>query len=259
MQAPLEPQTGNTIPNGRNTPQQNQTTQDKGIATPANPTAPPQGTDWTSDPIYQLVIGQQNLAIRQAQAAALTAESQALIAYGDPTLALAVTGDQNVATAAGANKASTLARLMAQNKQTVRDTNEAENKANLFYSSDRGYQLGLAQQAYLNNSADALSNVQGTLGSIGSNLLAQQQAAYQNETQAASEAYQRALQNPTGSPAAAGPTPASTTSKTTSSTAPPVAKGTPAPKTATAPYATPITSNPTGGSANKRQGVFAIH
>lgn len=204
MQSPLEPQAGNTIPNGRNTPQQNTDPQQKGAATPSNPTVPPQGTDWTSDPIYQLVIGQQNLAVRQAQAAALTAETQALIAYGDSNLALAVTGDQNVAAAAAANKASTLARLVAANKQNVRDTNETENKANLFYSSDRGYQLGLAQQTYLNNSADALSNIQGNISSIGANLLAQQQAAYQNEAQAASDAYARALANPVGAPAGAG-------------------------------------------------------
>lgn len=256
MQAPLEPQVGNTIPNGRNTPQQNQTPQDKGSGTPSNQSPPPpQGTDWTSDPIYQLVVGQQNLAIRQAQAAALTAESQALIAYGDSNLALAVTGDQNVAAAAAANKTSTLARLMAQNKQNVRDVNETENQSNLFYSSDRGYQLGLAQQTYLNNSADALNSVSGNLGSISANLLAQQQAAYQNEAQAAQDAYNRAIANPIGSPSSTGTTPP----PTTPAAPPPVAPGTPAPKTSTAPYTTPITANPTGGSANKRQGVFAIH
>jgi hypothetical protein len=166
---------------------------------PPTPSTAPT-TDWTSDPIYQLALGQNETAVKNAQAAALTSRIQALIAYGDPRLALAVTGDQNVADAAAANQGSTLAQLIAGNAKTVRDTNESENQANLWYSSDRGYQLGLAQQNYLNNASGALSNVQGQLGTIGANLLAQQQGAYANEAQAASAAYSRAIANPIGLP-----------------------------------------------------------
>lgn len=236
--------------------------QENGKATPSNPTPAPTAptpppapaaaaTDWTSDPIYQLVVGQSELAIANAKAAALAAQTQDLIAYGDSSLALAVTGDPNVAAAAAANKASTLAQLVAQNAKTVRDTNESENQANLWYSSDRGYQLGLDQQTYLNNSANALSGVQQQLGTISQNLLAQEQNAYAAEAQAANEAYNRAVQNPVGLP-----TPP--TNKY-GGAIPKVAPGTPAPKTATAPYATSALANKTGASANKTQGVFAIH
>lgn len=237
---------------------------------PSQPSAPPTGpqssTDWTTDPIYQLVLGQQNLAIAQAKAEALKEQTQALIAYGDPNLALAVTGDENVANAARANKASTLAQLMAQNSQNVRNINETENKNNLWYSSDRGYQQGLAQQTYLFNQANALTNVQGTLGSISSNLLAAEQQAYLAEEQAATDAYNRAVQNP-GLPSSGGQgggistsgalanhlpsnlTPAGAGLTNNSSTA---AK----PTTMTNPT---ITANKTGGSANQKQGVYAIH
>ena len=168
-----------------------------GPSNPSNPPPPPNAKpDWTSDPIYQLVLGQQNLAIAQAKSEALKEQIQSLIAYGDPNLALAITGDPNVAEAARQNKASTLAQLSAQNAQNVRNTNLAENAKNLWYSSDRGYQLGLAQQAYLNNSASALSGEQTNLGNIGANLLAQEQAAYGNEQSAASDAYNRAVANP---------------------------------------------------------------
>jgi hypothetical protein len=40
---------------------------------------------------------------------------------------------------------------------------------------------------------------------------------------------------------------------------PPIAAHTTLPATPTAPYTTPITANPSGGSANKRQGIFSIH
>lgn len=40
---------------------------------------------------------------------------------------------------------------------------------------------------------------------------------------------------------------------------PPQAPNTPPPSSSTSPYTTPLTSNPTGGSANKKQGVFSVH
>lgn len=241
----------------------NPTPQAKGAVTPSNPTPPPASsaasTDWTSDPIYQLATGQDELAVKNAQAAALASQTQALIAYGDSSLALAVTGDPQIAAAAAANKASTLAQLVAQNAKTVRDTNEAENQNNLWYSSDRGYQLGLAQQTYLNNSANALSNVQGQLGSIGANLLAQENSAYADERQAASEAYGRSVANPPGIPDTPTPPPAAGKTNLTGGAIPPVAKNTPAPKTYTAPYTASVLANKTGASANQKQGIFSVH
>lgn len=244
-----------------------------GNTTPSNPAAAPppaaQSVDWTSDPIYQLVTGQQNLAIANAKAEALKQQSQALIAYGDPNLALAVTGDPNVAEAARQNKASTLAQMVATNQKNVRDINENENQQNLFYSSDRGYQLGLNQQAYLYNQANSYQGVQGQLSNIGTQLLAQEQNAYQAEQQAAADAYNRAVQNPgvgSSTPSPSAPTPTLATASTPpppnnqyGGAGAPIAPGTPVPTNPYMPYATKLTANKSGGSANLRQGVFAIH
>lgn len=230
----------------------------KSAPAPSNPAPAPSnssGSDWTNDPIYQLVLAQENLAIAQAKAEALREETEALIAYGDYNLALKVTGDKNVALAAQKNKASTLAQLMAKNKSDVLNTNETENQNNLFYSSDRGYQLGLAQQAYLFNQAGALQGVQGNLSTIRQNLLAAEQNAYLAEQNAAANAYGRAVQSPPG----------------VGSSSPPPWPGGPvadpgqpggagySKASNSSPYPVSIKANPTGGSANVKQGVFAIH
>lgn len=226
--------------------------------------------DFATDPALQMVMAQQQLAITQAQSTALAQEKAALIAYGDPNLALAITGDKLTAEAAAGNTGSTLATLAANNQQTVRGINENENKANLWYSSDRGYQLGLQQQAYLQNQASAASGVQSSIGGIQNNLLAAEQAAWNAEAQAQEDAYQRALQAPVGVPtsttttAGGGGTPVSNLAQRLGTNQyggpnPPVAPGTPAPRMATSPYTTNVTANRTGGSANLRQGVFAVH
>ena len=189
--------------NGQVPPAQNQGVTQAGAATQGTPviSQPPALTyDYSSDPILQLVMGQQQLAISQAQAQALAQQKAALIAYGDPNLALSVLGDQTTADAAKNNASSTLAQLAATNAQNVRGVNTTENAANLWYSSDRGYQLGLAQQSYLNNQSAAAGSLQSNLGSIGTNLLAAEQAAYNAEAQAQQDAYNRALANPIGVP-----------------------------------------------------------
>ncbi len=171
-------------------------------AEPAQPTpaAAPPTYDYTTDPILQQIMASQQMAISQAQAQALAQQKQTLIAYGDPGLAMSLLNDKLTADAAAGNSTSTLAQLAAANASNVRGTNSAENKANLFYSSDRGYQLGLAQQAYLQNQSDASNAVQGTLGGISANLLAAEQAAWNAEAQAQEDAYNRALQHPVGVP-----------------------------------------------------------
>ncbi len=154
--------------------------------------------DYSTDPALVNITAQQNLAIQQAQQEALAQQKQALIAYGDPNLALAVLGDKATAQAAQGNTASTLATLAAKNQANVRSTNESENKANLTYSSDRGYQLGLAQQAYLQDQATAATALQGTLGSANQSVLAAKQNAANVEATAQNAAYDRAIKNPIG-------------------------------------------------------------
>lgn len=185
--------------------------------------------DYSNDPALQLITGQQQMVVAQAQQQALAAQKQALIAYGDPGLAMAVLGDQGTALAAGGNPASTLATLAAGNQKNVRDINEAENKNNLFFSSDRGYQLGLAQQSYLQQQGKAAGDLQSSLGDIGTKLLAAEQSAYNTETQAQIAAYNRAVKNPIGI------------------TAPP------------SPLARSVTANPTGATTVPGRGVTTIH
>lgn len=167
-------------------------------AQPAAPIGAKTTYDYSSDPILQLTTANSNLAIQQAQAAALAQQKQQLIQYGDPGLALAILGDKNTADAAAANTSSTLAQLAAKNKQAVRDTNETENKANLTFSSDRGYKLGLAQQAYLNDQSAAAGSLQSNLTGINQDVLAATQKAAGDEISAASAAYNRAIKNPIG-------------------------------------------------------------
>lgn len=179
-----------------------------GPSAPASPPTAPQSPaaasppsyNYLDDPVLVQIAAQQQMVIAQAQASALAQQKAALIAYGDPNLAMSVLGDKATADAAAANTGSTLATLAAQNASTVRGANEAENKSNLFYSSDRGYQLGLAQQAYLQNQAGAASGLQSTLGGISTQLLASEQAAWNAEAQAAEDAYNRALAHPVGIP-----------------------------------------------------------
>ena len=173
---------------------------------PPTPAASPPTYDYLTDPVLVQINAQQQMVIAQAQASALAQQKAALIAYGDPSLAMSVLGDQATADAAAANPTSTLATLAATNATNIRSTNETENKSNLFYSSDRGYQLGLGQQAYLANQASAASSLQSSLGGISTNLLASEQAAYNAEAQAQEDAYNRALANPVGVTPTATPT-----------------------------------------------------
>lgn len=165
---------------------------------PSTPAASPPTYDYLTDPILVQVNATQGMAIAQAQASALAQQKAALIAYGDPNLAMSVLGDQATADAAAANPTSTLATMAATNATNVRGINETENKSNLFYSSDRGYQQGLSQQTYLANQASAASGLQSSLGGISTQLLASEQAAYNAEAQAQEDAYNRALANPVG-------------------------------------------------------------
>lgn len=275
--AQVAKQTGVTQPGGINqsvtgpgASQQN-TTQ-----APAPAAAPPQ-YDYLTDPVLQQILGQQAFARASAEADALAQRKLALINYGDPNLALAVTGDKLTADAAAANVGSTLAQLSAKQQTDTRGINETENKSNLFYSSDAGYQLGLSKQAYLQSIGQAAGNVQGQLGTIGTNLLAQEQASFDAESKAQSDAYNRALQNPAlgaSTPTAGGSTGTGSTGGQQDTTGSDVPAGstpttlqrlaaTPTngvyPATTATPTPINVSANKSGGSANKTQGVFAIH
>lgn len=233
----------------------------QGITTPgATPhaTQPPAGQpqqqytfDYSTDPILQQITAQQQMVVAQAQADSLAQQKAALIAYGDPNLAMSVLGDKLTADAAANNPGSALATLAAKNQQDKRGLTETENKSNLLYSSDYGYQQGLLQKAYLGSQANAAADVQGKLGTIGSQLLAAEQTAYDKEVQAQQDAYTRALANPVGIP-----TPTPTTLQTNVARA--NAKGV-FPASPLGPTAAAATPNKTGVSSTPTQGVLSIH
>lgn len=219
--------------------------------TGAQQPAPSYTFDYSTDPILQQINAQQTMVIAQSQADALAQQKAALIAYGDPNLAMSVLGDKLTADAAANNPDSALAQLAAKNQSDTRDLTESENKSNLLYSSDYGYKSGLLQKAYLGSQANAAADVQGKLGTIGSQLLAAEQAAYDKEIQGQQDAYTRALQNPVGIP-----TPTATALQ--SGVARANAQGV-FPASPLGPTAAAATPNKTGASANPQQGVFAVH
>ena len=232
----------------------------QGITTPgATPHAtqppagqPPQYTfDYSTDPILQQITAQQQMVVAQAQADSLAQQKAALISYGDPNLAMSVLGDKLTADAAANNPGSALAQLAAKNQSDKRSLTETENKSNLLYSSDYGYQSGLLQKSYLGSQANAAADVQGKLGTIGTQLLAAEQAAYDKDIQAQQDAYTRALANPVGIP-----TPTPTSLQTTVARA--NAKGV-FPSSPLGPIATQATANKTGVSSTPTQGVLSVH
>lgn len=150
---------------------------------------------WESDPVLQQIRGMQAANVAAAEAQAQAARQQALISYGyDPALeAQGVYGDAGTAGSAKANPFSTLSSLSQQHQQRQKNLNESLNKANLFYSSTRGTQLGQEGQQYLGEQYQAGQKLQSVLGQIAQGRLGAQQTAQGDITQGTQQAYDRWL------------------------------------------------------------------
>lgn len=151
------------------------------------------GADYSSDPILQQI---RALAIRNdatAESQAADARRQELLNYGYvPGLDY---GDQATATAAQQSPFSVLAQLQRSHDQRTRSIDENTNRANLYYSSYRGQQLGNEGTNYLGDQANASQHLQGVLAQIAGNLASAKQTSQERIMQAEQDAYQRALSN----------------------------------------------------------------
>lgn len=135
---------------------------------------------YENDPVYQQIkaLAQQSVADAEAQATA--SRKQLAIGLGDPGLANSLHLGADTAYAAQNNPYSTLANLLRGHVGNVKGINSGTNAANLFFSSQRGKELGAEQTGYGGQRADAASQAQGVLSQIAAYLLAAKRQAAQS-------------------------------------------------------------------------------
>jgi hypothetical protein len=148
---------------------------------------------WQSDPVLQQITQLQQANLATAEAHALAARKEALINYGYDENLQSLYGDQGTQGSAQANPFSVLAQLAHTHEQRQTNLNQALNKANLYYSSYRGQQLGQEGQQYLGERAAAAQGLRSTLGGLSDAEVAAQQNAQNAIAAATQDAYQRYL------------------------------------------------------------------
>lgn len=126
--------------------------------------------DINTDPTYQEAVALAGKSDADATSGAIAAKNRALLGYGDPNLAKSVLGDDTLAQAAANNPTSTLANLAHQRTTNLHDLTEGLNKDNLAFSGYRLTQEDQQAHDYQDALAQAAANVNGTLGSIDSQL-----------------------------------------------------------------------------------------
>jgi hypothetical protein len=141
---------------------------------------PASAYDLSTDPIVQKIQALNAANYSQAVGTADAARKQALVDAGFPDLAGAaqfgsleapVTGDQATQLAAAGNTYSTAAQLALAHQQANQGIDQAENAANLYYSSDRANQLGNEAHGYLGKVASAEDQARQQLSAILQTLL----------------------------------------------------------------------------------------
>lgn len=148
---------------------------------------------WESDPILQQIKAYQASNIAAADAQAHAARQQALINFGYSAQLGALYGDQGTKGAAEANPFSILKELENNHNLRQKNLNENLNKANLFYSSTRGQQLGQEGKQYLGEQYGAGQRLQSQLSELANADLAAHQAGQGAINQAQQDAYERYL------------------------------------------------------------------
>jgi hypothetical protein len=155
--------------------------------------APPPQYDISTDPVLQQVYAMTQRADQNAQASALAAREQALLAYGDPTLAAQILGgaDPNVL-AAGRNTESELAQL-ARGRDQALNAFDTTLDPSLAFSGYRVASEGQLGQNYQDALARAAAAIQSQLGGITDTLNSSLGADEQQREQALADAYARAV------------------------------------------------------------------
>jgi hypothetical protein len=152
--------------------------------------------DYSNDPILARVKALAEESIGQANADARANRVRLAIGLGDPELVDQLKLGSDVRKQASENTFGTFQELSRQlDRRNIFDiTGNLSDKHNLFYSTERGRQLGLSGEQYLRDKSQATSAVQGQLATISQNLIAQKMAAQAQIIAAEQDAYSRALQ-----------------------------------------------------------------
>lgn len=152
--------------------------------------------DLSSDPVLAQIKTLADKSVADAQTGALDAKKQALIRFGDPTLATSLLGDTNTAAAAGQNPDSTLAQLLFQHQQQDQGIDQASNANNTFYGSAHANQLGDEAKNYELNRANAQNALYDLLTQADQGVSAAEQNAQGQYIAALPDAYSRAIAQP---------------------------------------------------------------
>ncbi len=171
--APVTPKTPKSTTGAQATGNVSPTIPGQVITGNATATAPSTGSfNIAQDPALQQIDALLGMSDEQAQAAADKQTRNALLAYGDPKVALSVTGDPTFAQAVGANPSSQLAQAGRQRERNVYDFTDQTNKANLFYGGYRVKGENQMAQDYQDTLSGLASGVFGAIDTIQNNLAA---------------------------------------------------------------------------------------
>lgn len=150
------------------------------------------GYSFEGDPILAQIRAMNAKLLDQARAAQLAGTKQEQIAYGyDPNLKYADAATQE---AARQNPYSALGLLLRGHEQRGLNLDESLNKSNLFYSGERGRQIGLEGFQYTGERVGANQGYQGKINALAQMLQDVETQAQEREIQGMQSAYERALQ-----------------------------------------------------------------
>lgn len=144
-----------------------------------------------SDPGYVAATLAQQKGNQLANAALRQQRSQALINYGDPSLAgsLGFAVDPNTAAASSANQYSTVAQLLRAHQRAQAGITAGLAGRHILHSGALGQQLGNEAHAYGQSRYDAQQQLLQQLNAYLQNYLGSTQASQDAVTQALLQAY----------------------------------------------------------------------
>lgn len=190
--------------------------QASGAAPPASSSSG--GSDpFATNPGYLAALAAEQAGSQQADAALRAAQEQAIVGYGDPSLAAALgfSVDDNTSAAARANYLAGNSSLARLDKQ--RDLNQQGNVNNLaahgiLFSGELGYQQGQISQKYGNAVYDTQQQLLSGLNALGQQTAATKSGLHSQTVGALTSAYDQMVANPgayagVSSSAPAGSTP----------------------------------------------------
>lgn len=218
---------------------------------------------YLTDPGYLAALNAQQQGDAQLQAQLRNQIQQAIIQYGDPSLASQADFGLDNQSAAFAKQNylsgnSTKARIDKANQDALRGIVNTLAGHGLLFSGDYGYDNQQQATTYGNQIYDAQQAVLNAIAGYRSTALSQEQGLQQSVVAALEQAYTNMVNQQIANGGYTGSTPggAATAPQANPTTPRTTAAGVAA---ALKPYAVKIKANPTGGSANATQGLFSTH